>query len=119
VNVSKAIASFERSIVSARSPYDRYHYAGEEDAISESAKRGEVVFFTSSRAACYQCHGGFNFSDAVDYAGKLRGPFRSTTTVSITCLACYSTADESRPVRVHERPNDIGKSRPRRCEISH
>ena len=46
VNVAKAIATFERSIVSARSPYDRYHYAGEQNAISDSAKRGEVLFFT-------------------------------------------------------------------------
>ena len=29
-NVTKAIASFERSIISARSPYDRYHYGGDE-----------------------------------------------------------------------------------------
>lgn len=43
-NVTKAIASFERSIISARSPYDRYHYEREDTAISESAKHGEVLF---------------------------------------------------------------------------
>jgi cytochrome c peroxidase len=62
-NVAKAIASFERSIISARSPYDRYHYGGDDSAVSESAKRGEILFF-SQQIACFRCHGGFNFSDA-------------------------------------------------------
>jgi cytochrome c peroxidase len=60
-NVAKAIASFERSIVSARSPYDRYHYGGDDSAVSDSAKRGEILFF-SRQLSCFRCHGGFNFS---------------------------------------------------------
>jgi cytochrome c peroxidase len=62
-NVAKALASFERSIVSARSPYDRYHYGGDDSAVSESAKRGEILFF-NQHLSCFRCHGGFNFSDA-------------------------------------------------------
>jgi len=62
-NVTKAIASFERSIISARSPYDRYHYDRDDNAVSEAAKRGEVLFF-SQHISCFRCHGGFNFSDA-------------------------------------------------------
>jgi cytochrome c peroxidase len=62
-NVTKAIASFERSIISGRSPYDRYHYNREDDAVSDAAKRGETLFF-DSRHSCFRCHGGFNFSDA-------------------------------------------------------
>jgi cytochrome c peroxidase len=62
-NVTRALASFERSIVSARSPYDRYHYYREDDAISESAKRGEIQFF-DQRLSCFRCHGGFNFTDS-------------------------------------------------------
>jgi cytochrome c peroxidase len=61
VNVTKAVASFERSIISARSPYDCYHYAGEDNAVSDSAKRGEILFF-SQPLSCFRCHGGFNFS---------------------------------------------------------
>jgi cytochrome c peroxidase len=57
-NVTKALAAFERSIVSMRSPYDRYK-GGDANAISESAKRGEKVF---SSVGCIQCHGGWNFS---------------------------------------------------------
>ncbi len=62
-NVTKAIACFERSIISARSPYDRYHYDRDDTAVSDSAKRGEILFF-SQHLSCFRCHGGFNFSDA-------------------------------------------------------
>jgi len=37
-NVTKALACFERSIISGRSPYDRYHYVGDDSALS--ADRG-------------------------------------------------------------------------------
>ncbi len=40
VNVTRALASFERSIVSAHSPWDRYHYERDDTAISDAAKRG-------------------------------------------------------------------------------
>jgi cytochrome c peroxidase len=62
-NVTKALACFERSIISARSPYDRYHYGGDDSAVSDSTKRGEILFF-SQQISCFRCHGGFNFSDA-------------------------------------------------------
>jgi cytochrome c peroxidase len=59
----KAIASFERSLVSFNSPYDRYRYQGDTQAISASAKRGEVLF-NSERLECFHCHSGINFSDS-------------------------------------------------------
>ncbi len=62
-NVTKAIACFERTIISANSPYDRYHYGGDDNAVSASAKKGEELFY-SEPCACFHCHGGFDFSDA-------------------------------------------------------
>jgi cytochrome c peroxidase len=62
-NATKAIAAFERTIISARSPYDRYYFGRDANAISDSAKRGEALFFTEGVAGCYRCHGGFNMSD--------------------------------------------------------
>ena len=62
-NAMRAIACFERSIVSARSPYDRYHYDRDDAAVSPAAKRGEILFF-SRQLSCFRCHGGFIFSDA-------------------------------------------------------
>lgn len=62
-NVASALAAFERTIVSARSAYDRYYYGGDAEAISDAAKRGEVVFFTGSLGGCFRCHAGRNFTD--------------------------------------------------------
>ena len=65
-NLTKALASFQRSLVSFNSPYDRYRYQGETDAISAAAKRGEKLF-NSERLECFHCHGGINFSDSVQH----------------------------------------------------
>lgn len=59
-NVAKALATFERTVVSASAPFDRW-IAGDEKAISEDAKRGFVLFNT--KAGCAQCHRGWNFTD--------------------------------------------------------
>ena len=68
-NVTRALAAFERSIVSMRSPYDRYRWGGDMNAISSAAKRGEILFSSSERAGCFRCHGGWNFS-AVRFEGS-------------------------------------------------
>jgi len=78
-NIIRAIACFERSIISARSPYDRYHYGDDDNAVSDAAKRGEVLFF-SRQLSCFRCHGGFNFSDATVSAANAGReiPFHNT-----------------------------------------
>lgn len=58
--IAKAIAVFERGIVSGIAPVDRW-IAGEEDAIDEAAKRGFDLF--QAKAGCAQCHIGWNFTD--------------------------------------------------------
>ncbi len=58
--VSKAIASYERTIVSTTSPFDRWRM-GDSHAISDSAKRGFETF--NGKARCALCHQGFNFTD--------------------------------------------------------
>lgn len=60
-NVSKAIATYERGIVSGKAPFDRW-IDGEKGAISEQAKRGFVLFNT--KANCAACHSGWQFSDS-------------------------------------------------------
>ena len=62
-NLTRALATFQRSLVSFDSAYDRYRFGGRRDAISNPAKRGEKLFF-SERLACFHCHGGVNFTDA-------------------------------------------------------
>jgi cytochrome c peroxidase len=58
--VGKAIASFERTLLSGNSAFDRFQ-AGDTSAISESAKRGFAVFM--SKGNCAQCHPLPNFTD--------------------------------------------------------
>ena len=60
-NVAAAIATFERLIVSIpNSPFDRW-IAGDENAISQAAKRGFDLF--NGRAHCSGCHSGWTFTD--------------------------------------------------------
>jgi cytochrome c peroxidase len=89
-NVTKAIANFERSIISARSPYDRYHYDRDDTAISDSAKRGEVLFF-DQRLSCFRCHGGFTFSGATmtERRSERRVEFHNTGLYNLSGALSY------------------------------
>ncbi|MEK7322004.1 MAG: cytochrome c peroxidase [Pseudomonadota bacterium] len=58
--LAKAIASFERTIVSNDAPFDRW-IKGDEKALSASAKNGFSLF--EGKANCIACHQGFNFID--------------------------------------------------------
>jgi len=58
--VAKAIATFERTVVSAEAPFDRW-VRGKEDAISDAARRGFVLFNTKAR--CNTCHSDWRFTD--------------------------------------------------------
>jgi cytochrome c peroxidase len=60
-HVVKAIAAFERTLISGRSPFDRYVFSGEHAALSPEAKRGMALFFSES-VGCAHCHSGFNFA---------------------------------------------------------
>ena len=60
--VGQAIASYERTVLSGNSPYDRYQ-AGAKNAMGESAVRGMAIFNDAQRANCVTCHAGFNFTD--------------------------------------------------------
>lgn len=62
-NAVKAIASYERSLISGDSRYDRYVYGGDPDALNDEEKLG-LVLFNSERAECYHCHGGVFFTTA-------------------------------------------------------
>ena len=104
-NVTKAIASFERTIIGGGSPYDRYHDGGDDKAISESAKRGEVLFF-SEPLSCFRCHGGFNFTDATDFEN--RREFHNTGLYNLSGALSYP--GENTGIYEHTlQPTDVGK----------
>ena len=58
--LAKAIATYERTVVSQRASFDDW-VDGNEKAISEEAKRGFVLFNT--KAQCSSCHEGWNFTN--------------------------------------------------------
>jgi len=57
--VAQAIATFERTVLSGNSPYDRYK-AGNKKAMTAAQVRGMNVFF--DKAKCDSCHEGINFT---------------------------------------------------------
>lgn len=106
--VTKAIASFERAIVSARAPYDRYHFERDDTAISDAAKRGEVLFH-SRPLSCFTCHGGVHFSNAMGSAERsMSVEFYNTGLYNLTAALSYPP-DNTGLYEVTREPKDVGK----------
>jgi cytochrome c peroxidase len=76
-NVGKAIAAFERTIISDNSAFDKY-LAGDTQAMSPSAMRGLQLFV--GKARCDKCHDGANFTDDsfhnIGIGGKDEGRYK-------------------------------------------
>jgi cytochrome c peroxidase len=60
ITTAKAIATFERGIVSGSAPFDRWA-AGDDRAMTAEAQRGFVIFNTTGH--CATCHSSWRFSD--------------------------------------------------------
>jgi cytochrome c peroxidase len=88
-NVAKALASFERTLISGSSPHDRWQ-AGDQSAVDESAKRGYELF-NSEKMECFHCHSGFNFSDHVTWQGQAFAstPYHNTGLYDVDGLGNY------------------------------
>ena len=63
-NIELAIATFERTIISGETPFDRW-ISGDEAAIGSAAKRGFNLF--NGKARCANCHIGWNFTEGDFY----------------------------------------------------
>ncbi|MBC8067302.1 MAG: di-heme enzyme [Deltaproteobacteria bacterium] len=109
-NVVAALSTFQRTIISGRSPYDRWFY-GEDDAISEAAKRGYALF-NGHPFECFHCHVGFNFSDAVHWQGKPHRDlvFHNTGLYNVDGQGAYPAID-SGLAELTLAPDDMGKFR--------
>ena len=94
-HVGKAIASFQRTLISGNSPFDRFDYDGDEKALSESAKRGKKLFF--GKARCNLCHFGTNFSDekfhnvGIGWGGEALDVGRYNVTKDVKDLGAFKT----------------------------
>jgi cytochrome c peroxidase len=60
-SIATALAAFERTLEPGVAPFDRW-IEGDEQAISESAKRGFALFNTT-KTMCFTCHTGWRFTD--------------------------------------------------------
>jgi cytochrome c peroxidase len=114
--IAKAIASFERTVLSDGAPFDQY-VAGDQDALSPAARRGFDLFV--GKANCAACHQGFNFTDngfhnvgvrdhgapdpgrfAFKKVASMQGAFKTPTLRDIALTApymhngCYTTLEE-------------------------
>lgn len=108
-NIGRALAAFERTLISGRSPYDRYRYDGDDATLSEAAKRGYALF-TSDRLSCSTCHAGFDLSEHVGYEGAPIAPpsYHNTGLYNL-----HGSGDYPEPntgvYNVTEVPSDMGK----------
>jgi cytochrome c peroxidase len=109
--IAKAIASFERTVLTGNSAYDQYS-RGDMKALTESQKRGMVLFglrldeqedtykpnVTLKKANCTSCHVGFNFTDesfhnlGVGYNAK-DGTFSDYGRFAVTPIGAKDPAD--------------------------
>lgn len=60
--ITRAIACFERSLLSGNSRYDQYYFQKKNNALSPAERRGMDLFF-SGKTNCSDCHNGFNFTN--------------------------------------------------------
>jgi cytochrome c peroxidase len=110
-HIIKAIAAFERTLISGRSPFDRYVFDDDREALSASAKRGMELFY-SARVGCAQCHSGLNFSGPIVYEGHVADTalFANTGLYDLDGHGAYPPADRGL-LEVTHRSADMGKFR--------
>jgi len=110
-NAIKAIAAFERTLLSANSALDRYLYRDERSALGPAALRGMKLFF-SDRLACAGCHAGFNLSGPTvhDGAAPSAPTFHNTGLYDVDGRGAYPSVDRGLIDRTR-RAADMGRFR--------
>ena len=76
-NITRAVSSFQRTLISGNSRFDRSQRG--QETLSPAEQRGQTLFF-GEKAECFHCHAGFNFNDQVVHASTLvlDTPFHNT-----------------------------------------
>lgn len=62
--ISRALASFQRTMISGNSRFDQFHYQDKTDILTEQEQLGKALFF-SEETQCATCHEGFDFTNGV------------------------------------------------------
>ena len=107
----QAIATFTRTLITGDSPFDRFAFQGEADALDEAERRGMELFF-SERLECHHCHGGFNFSEASTHADSPFDArlFQNTGLYDVDGKGAYPTYDIG-VMEITGDPADMGRFR--------
>ena len=103
-HILKALAAFQRTLISYNSPFDRFRYEHQEHALSAQARRGMTLFY-SQEIGCGNCHSGVHFSDATTQAG-----FHNTGLYNMDGHGAYPEIDQGLYEITHN-PADRGKFR--------
>lgn len=133
--ITRALATFERTLVSGNSGYDKYLYQNDTTHFNSSAKRGKELFF-SNRTNCGSCHNGFNFTsyaiennglyDVYKDVGRERftgqpgdnGKFKIPTLRNIALTAPYMHDGSLKTLEdVIEHYNSGGKNHPNKSQL--
>ncbi|WP_141618910.1 MbnH family di-heme enzyme [Myxococcus sp. AB036A] len=109
--LTRALASFQRTLISGNSAYDRYVYGNEVEAMTRQQKRGMELFF-SERLECDHCHSGFNFQDATVHEATVEPilPFHNTGLYNEDGQGAYPAEDPGL-IELTGRPEDMGRFR--------
>lgn len=112
INLTKALASFQRRLISGDSPYDRFASGADPQAISEAAQRGAQHFF-GERFECRHCHGSFALTNSVTWLGKGTDElsFQNNALYNLDGNGAYPLRDRGL-VEVTGKASDMGKFRP-------
>jgi cytochrome c peroxidase len=54
--IEKALAAFERTVISGNSAFDRYQFGGDRNALAPAAIRGLAIFRDEAKGNCVTCH---------------------------------------------------------------
>lgn len=109
--IARALAAFQRTVVSVDAPYDRYRFGGELRAISDAAIRGEALFF-SERLECHHCHSGLHLADTVLHERNRLGEiaFHNTGLYNLDGRGAYP-AENTGIAEITGRAADMGRFR--------
>ena len=110
-SVTRALAAFERALITGRSTFDRAERWKDGTRLSASAARGKALFF-GEELECFHCHGGFNFSDSeVSVLTTFdERPFHNTGLYNLGGTGAYPAEDQG-ALEITEKSHDMGHFR--------
>jgi cytochrome c peroxidase len=108
-NITRAIAAFQRTLISGNSRYDQFLQG--KATLTPSEQRG-LTLFNSEKAECFHCHGGFNFNDQVVHASTqvIDTPFHNTGLYNIGGTGAFPLGNQGL-FEFTDKPADRGKFR--------